>query len=610
MLKINLLIVIFIYLLIFDVQAYGPVKDSKINELINKINVIKQEYNIPAVGLVIIKKNKLQWLGSLGIADRINNTPADENTFYRVGSITKAFTSLAILKLKEQGEIDLNDPLRRYVSNKYFNNKWRSDTAITIAHLLEHTAGFSDINTAEFDHDDPTPIAITDGLAYNAKYHITHWPPGLHKAYSNLGSGLIGAAIENITNTTFDDYLKNELLIPLHMPHSSTLLTDYVKSKLAKGYDDSGINESTYWHLILRPFGALNSSPKEMERFLSMLINRGKLYEEYLFSPQSINRMETPTTTLAAKAGLTFGYGLGNYQTEHNGLLFHGHGGTAAGYLSRFDYLLENQSGYVLMINANNQSALNEISNVIKNFLTSGLIKEIIPDLPLPSTIDDFTGYYQPVAARGRISLILERLLAIQYLSVEKHGVVLSSLNRSTKHLKYKGNNTYSENDLQIANTVLIKLNDGEIYLQNDKSYQKISSFKFFSQTIILVLTLLLIIYSPIYVVFLLIKQLYLRKLPTNTQSFKIFKIVPFLLIITFFGLIIILEPRMGDNTDIIFKIVALLIISSSFLSLVLALWLRANFHIKCRRICITILSVIMAVYLYNGSIISQPIWS
>jgi len=608
--KIKLIIALLTSIFISSVQANEHAENTQIEKLINKISNIKQEYNIPAVGLVIIKNNKLQWLGSLGLADKLNNIPADENTIYRLGSITKTFTSLAILKLKEQGKISLNDHLENYVSRQYFNNNWRSKNPITIAQLLEHTAGFNDISSAEFDHDDPSPIAITEGLAYNAEYHITRWQPGLHSAYSNLGSGLAGAAIESITNTSFDEFLKKEILAPLKMPDSSTLLTEYVKSKLAKGYDDSGVDESDYWHLILRPFGALNSSPKEMEKFLSMLINRGMLGETAFLTPNSIQRMESPQTTLAAKAGLKFGYGLGNYHSEHNGLLFHGHGGMAAGYLSRYDYLLENKSGYVLMINANNQSALTEISSAIKDFLSVGLLAKTTKIQPLPTTITDFSGFYQPAAARGRISLILGKLLGIQYLSIENNELVLSSLFSGSKRLKHKGNNTYSEDDLQIPNTALIKTNDNEMYLQNDNNYQKIPTWLFYSQTAILISTLLLILYSPIYVVFLFIKQLYLRKLPNRKQYFKLFKIIPFLLLLTFFSLIIIFEPSMGDNTEIIFQVVTMLLIITSLISLTVALWRKASFPLKCRRILISALSVIMAIYLYNGSLLSQPIWS
>ncbi len=610
MLKIKLILTLLACLTHFNLQANEQANNSKLVAVLNEIRSIKQEHNIPAVGLVIIKNNQVQWLGSLGTADKANNTPADENTFYRVGSITKAFTSLAILKLQEQGKIDLNDDLKDYVPGKYFNNTWRNDTPITIAQLLEHTAGFNDINTAEFDHNDPSPISINDGLAYNAKYHITRWQPGLHSSYSNLGSGLVGATIEKLTNSTFDNYLSSEILAPMQMPHSSTLLTDYIKGKLAKGYDVKGNNESDYWHLILRPFGALNSSPKEMAKFLSMLINRGTVDDTPFLMAASIDRMETPQTSLAARAGLTFGYGLGNYHTEHNGLLFHGHGGMAAGYLSRYDYLLKNKSGYVLMINANNHSAISEISNVIKDYLSDDLVKTVIATVPLPSTIEDFTGYYQPAAARGRISLILARLISIEYLSTENNEVILSSLFNGTKRLKHKGNNTYSEDDLLITNTALIKTDENKIYLQNDNSYQKISSGQFYSQTMILVFTLLLVLYSPFYVVFLLIKQLYLRRLPTKHQYYKLLKTVPFLLFITFLALIIIVEPRIGDNTEFMFKTIALLMILSSLTALVLALWKQAGFYLKCRRLAITTLSLIMGIYLYNGSLLSQPIWS
>jgi len=146
------------------------------------------------------------------------------------------------------------------------------------------------------------------------------------------------------------------VLEPLNMMQSSTLPTSQVSDNLSTGYDSVGWNDNDYLHLIFRPFGGLNSSPKEMVILLILMINRGMINGQRFLKEASIERMENPSTTLAAKAGLKFGYGLGIYHTEYAGFVFHGHGGKTAEYLARFDYLLENASGYVVMINSNNRS--------------------------------------------------------------------------------------------------------------------------------------------------------------------------------------------------------------------------------------------------------------
>ena len=76
--------------------------ETNLEQLLAKIELVRKEHNVPAVGLTIVKQGEVEWQGSLGVADLDNQKVADENTFYRVGSITKAFTSIALLKL--QGE--------------------------------------------------------------------------------------------------------------------------------------------------------------------------------------------------------------------------------------------------------------------------------------------------------------------------------------------------------------------------------------------------------------------------------------------------------------------------------------------------------------------------
>lgn len=584
---------------------------EQLQELLLRIDAIRQKNNVAAVGLVIAKNGLVEWRGSLGVSDKMTNLPADEKTFYRVGSITKAFTGLALLKLQEQGKLKLSDKLKDYISTEHYQNEWSQLSPITLEQLLEHTAGLTDMGTAEYGHEDINGINLNDGLAFNGAHHKIQWQPGMHSSYSNLGAGFAGAVIEKVTGQSYDEYLSEQVLAPLKMPHSNTLLSDHVEKNLATGYNSAGDEEVEYWHVLLRPFGALNSSPDEMANFLSMLINRGSLSGNQFLSETSIKRMEEPQTTLAARAGLTYGYGLGNYQTEHHGFLFHGHGGTASGFLARMDYTLANKSGYVVMINSNKSSALSAINEAIQEYLVAGLShSDLTTDTTLNEDVSDYLGFYQPVTSRMRVAQSLTHLISIRKLVRQDQRLLLTSMFNSPVELVHQGNNFYRINNYYFADTALIKTKNNEIYLQNDSNYRHISDVSFYGQMILLVTTLLLTVYSILYYLIIFMKQIYLRQLPDKIQQQKLLRVLPFLLFAGLFILLIFFSTGKGTFAAFLFDFFGVSIMIVSLVTLVLAIISKKRLLPRLRHLSIALMSSLMGLYIYTWGLIGQPIWS
>lgn len=153
------------------------------------------------------------------------------------------------------------------------------------------------------------------------------------------------------------------------------------KTGLPTGYDSDGVTPIPYWNQIFRPFAAINSSLHDLGRFITMLINQGQLDGKVIFPATLVDRLETPQTRLAARSGITHGYGLGNYQWIRNGVLFHGHGGDADGYLSRLAYTRTNNRGYFLVITAFQRKTLRTMERRIENFLIEGI--DAAPEPPI-----------------------------------------------------------------------------------------------------------------------------------------------------------------------------------------------------------------------------------
>jgi len=348
--------------------AYSP---AALATLMENIESIRTEYNVAGVSLVVVSPDKTIYKGSLGVSDRLSSNPVSDNTVFRIGSITKAFTGLALLKAQERGQIDLTKPLTDYFPQAPLTNQWQTTHPVRVEQLLEHTAGLQDLNAAEFASSDPS-LSLEQSLLFNRQPRQTQWRPGVHSSYSNVGAGYAAAALERVAGKSYESIIKQDLFTPLRMSSASLVLDKRTEKNLATGYDTDGNKVIPYWHVLFRAFGAINSTTEEMGHFVQMLLNNGRYAGKQLFSPASIRRMEAPQTTLVARAGLEYGYGFGNYSSSHRGFVFHGHGGDADGYLSRYGYSRDKKLGYYLVINAFNNRALALMQEEVEDFIIQG----------------------------------------------------------------------------------------------------------------------------------------------------------------------------------------------------------------------------------------------
>ena len=172
------------------------VSDPRLARLFTAIEHERTHYAVPAVGLALVNADETLWAGAWGIADLESKRPAGNETLFRIGSITKAFTSLAILILVEQGRLHLDDEVNKLVPDIPLKNRWDASHPVRLSHFLEHTAGILDLSKAEFDHSDPSPLTLEQGLTFEAEARFTHWPPGMHSSYSNVGASLAAYVLE------------------------------------------------------------------------------------------------------------------------------------------------------------------------------------------------------------------------------------------------------------------------------------------------------------------------------------------------------------------------------------------------------------------------------
>ena len=466
------------------------------------IQKILDEDNIPGASVGLVDRNGVIWAGGVGKADVAAGKDVTGDSLFRVGSISKSFTALAVLKLVEQGQLDLDTPIRDIVPELEYTNDWADTDPITVAMVMEHTTGFDDIHFREYAKVDDPDMTLEEGLAYNPGSRISRWRPGEHMSYCNSGPPIAAFVLEKVTGEEFEDFARRNLFEPLGMMHS-TYAFPVEGDRLSKGYAEDGETEARYDHIIVRPSGSFNASSMEMGNYLQMMINRGNFRGRQLFKPETISRMERPATTLAARAGHDFGYGLGNYSSVAAGHLWHGHNGGITGFVSTSKYSSDLGLGYFVSINKPS-GKLSDISKAVAAFLTRDLIADQPPAYQLSGEeVDAVTGYYQAATPRQALMGFLSRFLSIQRI-VEEDGKlwVKGLFGGEDKELIPVSADSFRADDQPVATQFLVTDADGEVFLQGGLAggnSRQISALSAWFQLGVAALSLLLMVSAVIY---------------------------------------------------------------------------------------------------------------
>ncbi len=403
-----------------------PSAPKTTDELRQQIEKVLQNTHTPGAGVAIVKRDGPEWVAGIGLADVAANQPVTPDTLFRIGSTSKAFVSLSVLKLQQEGKLSLQDTLKSRAPDLEFTNPWEATDPVRIVNLLEHTSGWDDMAPRDYAFNPATELTLKEGLAFNPKTRTSRWKPGTRFSYSNSGPPAAAYAIEKVTGQRLEDYVEQNWFKPLGMNTASYFDTPEVQSRLTKLYHKDGKTPFPYWHILLRPAGSINASAKDMANYVQFYLNRGSFGGVQLLPPGAIDRMEEPTSTYAAREGLKMGYGLSNYATVR-ARIFHGHNGGVNGGLTELAYLPDDGVGYVFMINSGSRAALSQISNLIRSYITQDLPKP--PTLPVAPVraklVREYAGWYEPISPRVEITHWLVRIAGLTKLSPLNNGLSL-----------------------------------------------------------------------------------------------------------------------------------------------------------------------------------------
>jgi len=404
-----------------------PKPAQTVQELQQQLEKILKDTHTPGMSVAIVHRDGPEWIAGLGKSDVAADRATTADTLFRIGSTSKAFASLSVLKLANEGKLSLDDPVHKLAPEVWFQNRWEATDPVRVVDLLEHTTGWDDIHFREYAKD-AQGMSLREALDYDHHSRISRWRPGTRMAYCNSGPPVAAYIVEKISGQRFEDYVAQNFFGPIGM--KSATYFQAPSPPLTTLYHDDGKTPYPYWNILMRPAGSINASAKDMAAYLGFYLNRGSVNGTQVTPASSIDRMEVPTRTWAAQEGLKAGYGLSNYWSIQEGFVYHGHDGGVEGGLTEMAYMPEYGVGYFYSINSGNGDAFEKVGKSIRAYVTRDLQKPALPAVAaLPANASAYAGWYEPDSGRVEMTHFLGRLLGMIYVRVKDGKLLVSSMN-------------------------------------------------------------------------------------------------------------------------------------------------------------------------------------
>ena len=354
------------------------------------------EVNIPGLALAVTDRDRLLRLATYGYADLATGREVQPGTMFEIGSIGKSFTNVALMQLRDEGRLDLQEPVSRYLPWFEVQSEY---APITTHHLMTHTSGLvsgTDIGT----HGLYEAWALRDSR--------TGAPPGEYFRYSNVGYKTLGFLLEEVDGRPYQDAIQARVLDPLGMRESHPVIGFETRKRAAVGYrsfyDDRPEHRDhglvpALWTEYGVGDGCQASTAGDMSVYLRMLMNRGAGPAGRIMSEESFDLMSRRVIATRQWGGAHYGYGLTSADIDGHAYL--GHGGSTTGFVAAMIADLDDGIGAVILINGLVESfgAIGMAMHLI-SLLRAGLNRQEMPPLPavadlsLVANADDYAGSY------------------------------------------------------------------------------------------------------------------------------------------------------------------------------------------------------------------------
>ncbi|MFJ2023645.1 serine hydrolase domain-containing protein [Streptomyces sp. NPDC087897] len=408
--------------------------------LLHRIAVAQRDGRAPSLVAAVRREGRTAWSGARTCVE--GHAP-DADTQYRIGSITKTFTAVLVLRLRDEGLIDLDAPLEKYLPGTGVGS-------VTVFQLLCHSAGLGAEAPAPWWERTPGTLRpeVADVLGDRPQVH----PAGHRHHYSNPGYTLLGSLIEAVRGVSWEEALCREILEPLGMRRTtSDPVAPHAGGWAVHPWADVLLSEPVEDLGIMAPAGQLWSTAEDLLRFAAFLAEG----DDRVLSASSVREMRTPAAPVEPGGS---GYGLGLQIVGGEGRVLFGHSGSLPGFVAGLWVCEEEDVAAVALSNATSGLPAAMVAAELLNIVVDAEPRIPAPWKPLPHVDDELlalTGVWYWGTHTFTLTLARDRALQLAPLGGKGRGATFT----------YRPDGTWTgQNDYYAGETLrVVRKDDGSV---------------------------------------------------------------------------------------------------------------------------------------------------
>lgn len=354
--------------------------------------------NLPGITAAVIDDQELIWSGAFGLSNREKNLEAQVSTICSICSISKLFTSVAIMKLYDEGKLRLDDRVDDLLPAYKLEQKYPESGPITIRSLLTHSSGLPREAAYPYWTGPDFPFPTKEQIDSKLSDQETLYPASTYFQYSNLGLTLLGEIVEEISGVPYEEYVKTNILEPLELSDTRPEMPEQLYGQqLAIGYSSikrNGEREKMQFFNAngITPAAGFTSNVEDLGKFASWQLRLRDTTDTEILKPSTIKYMQNVHWT-DPDWKRTWGLGFAVFKGP-DGSTWVGHGGSCPGYRSALQIDLKNKRAFSVMINASGTNpskyiqGINGILSKVKKSKNKETSEETKKDL------EEYVGYF------------------------------------------------------------------------------------------------------------------------------------------------------------------------------------------------------------------------
>ena len=312
------------------------------------LNKLQKKHNLPSYGISMFDGEEIIYEEAVGLSNIEQNIEANLQTVFKAGSIAKVFTALGIMKLYEEGLVDLDVPIETYLPEFSIQSRFNDSDPITIRNILAHRSGLPrNGNIPRWAWDNDTYV-LRDLVASLEESYVAY-PANYRFKYTNVGYEILARIIEVVRGELFVYHMRDTFFLPIGMNTSSFIsqeISDY--SRIAVGYYKDGKNNIPFdqYDMIYLASGNLYTTLEDMRTFAKFVFNKGKVNGLQIINETTLSLMfEDHYSNNGDPKKIGAGFQLDNTLLPENAQIVY-HAGTSQGTNSMFAYVPELEIGH------------------------------------------------------------------------------------------------------------------------------------------------------------------------------------------------------------------------------------------------------------------------